>query len=334
MTGLNFGTGIRLNKVKTLLFIRNLEYICRYMKKLLSLVSASIVTLMVSAQTETIDSVSPSVSPSIHGGIHKSGDTPLQLQPDSISTGSEHQRPAIDPISNNSSIIPDSAKSDAANGQLSLPRPYPRDLRPFTVSVPTDGRIFLWRNGGIFGSGRQESMPGLMAIESGSLIFVQQLGRFTFTAHGDAVKYAYFGGLQTSYGFGGSLSYQFSDRVSMTIFGSYYTPTGGMTPAMLGYTSIPNFGGYVDYNFSGRWGVKVGAQAYRSSMTNRIEAQPIVTPYYKISKHAEIGIDVGGILYNVIKNNRNRPSRINPTKPPPPPPAPPPPPKKKKKKRI
>lgn len=54
-----------------------------------------------------------------------------------------------------------------------------------------------------------------------------------------------------------------------------------MTPAMLGYTSIPNFGGYVDYNFSGRWGVKVGAQAYRSSMTNRIEAQPIVTPTTK-----------------------------------------------------
>lgn len=294
------------------------------MKKLLSLVSASIVTFMVSAQTETIDSVGSSVSSSISDSIPRSGDEPLRLLPDSISTGSEHQRPAIDHISNNSSIIPDSAKSDAANGQLSLPRPYPRDLRPFTVSVPTDGRIFLWRNGGIFGSGRQESMPGLMAIESGSLILVQQLGRFTFTAHGDATKYAYFGGLQTSFGFGGSLSYQFSDRVSMTIFGSYYTPiNGGMTPAMLGYTSIPNFGGYVDYNFSGRWGVKVGAQAYRSSMTNRIEAQPIVMPYYKLSKHAEIGLDVGGILYNVIKNNRNRSGRMNPTIAPPLPGPPP-----------
>lgn len=302
----------------------NLEYICRYMKKLLSLVSASIVTFMVSAQTETIDSVSSSVSSSISDSIPRSGDEPLRLLPDSISTGSELQRNAMDPISNNPSIIPDSTKSDAANGQLSLPRPYPRDLRPFTVSVPTDGRIFLWRNGGIFGSGRQESMPGLMAIESGSLILVQQLGRFTFTAHGDATKYAYFGGLQTSFGFGGSLSYQFSDRVSMTIFGSYYTPiNGGMTPAMLGYTSIPNFGGYVDYNFTGRWGVKVGAQAYRSSMTNRIEAQPIVMPYYKLSKHAEIGVDVGGILYNVIKNNRNRPTRMNPTITPPLPGPPP-----------
>lgn len=295
------------------------------MKKLLSLVSASIVTFMVSAQTETIDSVSPSVSPTIHDGIHKSGDAPLQLQPDSISADPQHQLPAPDSITGPTAPFSSTGapQSDAATGELSLPRPYPQNLRPFTVSVPTDGRIFLWQNGGIFGSGRQESMPGLMAIESGSLIFVQQLGRFTFTAHGDAVKYAYFGGLQTSYGFGGSLSYQFSDRVSMTIFGSYYTPTGGMTPAMLGYTSIPNFGGYVDYNFSGRWGVKVGAQAYRSSMTNRIEAQPIVTPYYKISKHAEIGIDVGGILYNVIKNTRNHPSRINPTIPPPVPGPPP-----------
>lgn len=213
------------------------------------------------------------------------------------------------------------ARTPLSNLPLSFPQPYPEDLRPFTVSIPTDGRIALWRSGGLFGSAGQRSLPGMMGIESGSIFLVQQAGRFTFTAHGDAVKYGYFGGLQTIYGFGGSISYDFSDRVGITLFGSYYTPLHrGMTPGMQGYTSIPNFGGYVDYRFSDHWGVKVGGQAYRSSVNNRMEAQPIVMPYYRLSKNAELGIDVGGILYNIIKNNRNggaRGGNMNPTIPPP-----------------
>lgn len=213
------------------------------------------------------------------------------------------------------------ARTPLSNLPLSFPQPYPEDLRPFTVSIPTDGRIALWRSGGLFGSAGQRSLPGMMGIESGSIFLVQQAGRFTFTAHGDAVKYGYFGGLQTIYGFGGSISYDFSDKVGITLFGSYYTPLHrGMTPSMQGYTSIPNFGGYVDYRFSDHWGVKVGGQAYRSSVNNRMEAQPIVMPYYRLSKNAELGIDVGGILYNIIKNNRNggaRGGNMNPTIPPP-----------------
>lgn len=218
--------------------------------------------------------------------------------------------------------LTDRASASAAT-ELSLPVPYPEDLRPFHVSVPTDGRIAVWNSGGLFASGAAASLPGMMGVESGSLIFVQQAGRFTFTAHADAAKYGYFGGLQTTFGFGGSVSYQFSDRVSMTLFGSYYTPLntgmtalhGPMTPGMQGYISIPNFGGYVDYRIGDRWGMKVGAQAYRSSMTNRIEAQPIVMPYYRLSKHTEIGLDVGGILYQLIKSNRGRSAgpNMNPT---------------------
>ena len=108
----------------------------------------------------------------------------------------------------------------------------------------------------------------------------------------------------------------------MTLFGSYYTSLNnattfrhaGITPGMMGYTAIPNFGGYVDYSIGDRWGVKVGAQAYRSSMTNRYEAQPIVIPYYRLSKHAEIGVDVGGILYQLIKSNQGKShGNMNPT---------------------
>ena len=272
-----------------------------------------------SAQTKSIEATPTQTSA-------KTDSTRVINQDVPTSTRNEH--PVIPDNDTNRGLRqqPDSTRSvDEAQTPLSnttplFPQAYPADLQPFTVSIPTDGRIALWRSGGIFGDMGQMSLPGLMGVESGSLFLVQQAGRFTFTAHGDAVKYGYFGGLQTSYGFGGSISYDFSDRIGVTIFGSYYTPLHrGMTPAMQGYTSIPNFGGYVNYRFSDHWGVKVGGQAFRSSVSNRMEAQPIVIPYYRLSKNAELGIDVGGILYNIVKKNRNGSmgGSMNPTIPPP-----------------
>lgn len=216
-------------------------------------------------------------------------------------------------------LLTDTASQQDYAPATPLPSPYlggiPESLRPFRFSVPTDGRIFLWNRGGIFGSAGSTSMPGLMGIEQGSINLVQQFGRLTISAHADAVKYGYYGGLQTSFGYGGSLSYQFSDRLSMTIFGNYYTPINrfAMTPAMHGYTSITSFGGYVDYGFSDHWGVKVGGQAYKSAMTNRIEAQPIVMPYYRFANGLEIGADVGGMIYNIIKSKHDRRHNANPT---------------------
>lgn len=257
-------------------------------------------------------------------------DIPVKAIPDSIVNGNEAvgngktpDSPSLPSIAGQELSPKDSLIDSRISGtQPSLSTPYPTQLQPFTISVPTDGRIAVWNSGGLFANGGSASLPGMMGVESGSLIFMQQAGRFTFTAHGDAMKYGYFGGLQTIFGFGGSISYRFSDRVSMTLFGSYYTSLNnattfrhaGMTPGMMGYTAIPNFGGYVDYSIGDRWGVKVGAQAYRSSMTNRYEAQPIVIPYYRLSKHAEIGVDVGGILYQLIKSNHGKShGNMNPT---------------------
>lgn len=192
-------------------------------------------------------------------------------------------------------------------------------IQPLHISMPADGRIAMWYNGGVFGAIAVNEMPGMMGIESGSITLVQQLGRFTFTTHADAVKYGYFNGLTTSYGIGGSLSYRINDRLSVTMFGNYYTPTGNVNPAMAGYISLPSFGGYVDYRFSERWGVKVGAQSYRTSDTGRWHTQPMVIPYYRLSEKAEIGVDVGGILYNIIRSSRGKSFQNmgNPTIPPP-----------------
>ena len=193
----------------------------------------------------------------------------------------------------------------------------------FTPAAIHPGQIAAWHNGGLTGFTSSQSMPGMMGIESGRLSVGQNIGNFTFSIYGEANKYGFYRGLQTSLGFGGSVDYEINDRFGITLFGSYNTPTRGMHPAMAGYVSIPTFGGYVDYRISDRWGVQVGAQSYRSTMTRRWAAQPIVMPYFRLSKKNIIGVDVGGILYQVIRNTGGRHHRENPTLPPPIPPLPP-----------
>ena len=160
-----------------------------------------------------------------------------------------------------------------------------------------------WNGGRIYAIGGIQTMPGLMGIESGSVNLEQYFGNFSFNVYGGAEKYGYFNGLKTSYGFGAEATYRFNDKVSVTVFGSYFSPVMLMNPAMAGYVRVPNFGGYLDFSISNRFGVQVGAQTYRSMTSNRWETQPIVRPYYKLSEKAAIGVDVGGILYNVLKSN-------------------------------
>lgn len=148
---------------------------------------------------------------------------------------------------------------------------------------------------------RQE-MPGMMAIESGRIGIGGAFGSLEWNAWAGVDKYGYFRGMQRSIGFGGQLHYTLSDRWSLTLFGQYYSPVHPLTPAMAGWMNSSRIGGYASYNINSRWGVNVGAQATRSLVTNRWEAQPIVEPYYRINKSVSIGIDVGGILYNVARD--------------------------------
>jgi hypothetical protein len=76
---------------------------------------------------------------------------------------------------------------------------------------------------------------------------------------------------------------------------------------MLGFIDYPNFGGFVDYHFGeSHWGVKAGAQSYYSLGSRHWETQPILMPYYRTSSGVDLGIDVGGILYNILENCINK----------------------------
>ena len=93
------------------------------------------------------------------------------------------------------------------------------------------GRIAAWSGGTLYGMTDSRSMPGLMGIEEVRIGVGHSVGRFSFTAYGEALKYAGFRSLTTSVGFGGSVSYTVNERVSLTLFGSYYTSPGRMSAA-------------------------------------------------------------------------------------------------------
>lgn len=161
--------------------------------------------------------------------------------------------------------------------------------------------LLSWHQGSFYATGASTGLPGLMGIEQGALNLSQSFGKFNLTVYGSAIKYGFFQGLETSYGFGGELTYIINDKTSVTMFGSYNSPIGITLPAMMGYVGVPTFGGYVNYRFHPHWGVKVGAQSYRSLVTRQWETQPIVMPYFRLGQN-DIGIDLGGIIYELIKS--------------------------------
>lgn len=178
---------------------------------------------------------------------------------------------------------------------------------------------FEWNGGNFSASVRTEHLPGLMNIDEGNFSITQTFGKFTLSGYGEIIKYAYFGGFQRSFGAGGSITFKANDKLSLTAFGNYYTEPRFFTPAMAGYMKISTFGGYADYHINDKWGIIGGVQGYRSMMSNQWEVQPIIKPYYKMSKNVSLGVDVGGLVYQILKHTIGDFQRNsgNPTLPPP-----------------
>lgn len=174
--------------------------------------------------------------------------------------------------------------------------------------VPGQSSLFHWDSGEIIATGGVTKFPGMMQIENGDLGVYQYMGNFTFHAGGMANKYGYFNGLHTQYGLNGSISYQFTPRISATLFGEYYfgrppmMANGMPMPmSMMGYYGRSTYGVSFDYQINDHWGVETGVQTVQQVGTNRYRAEPIVTPYYKINKKVAIGLPVGQILYHIFR---------------------------------
>ena len=188
-----------------------------------------------------------------------------------------------------------------------------RSINPalFASTTPGVANLVSWDNGAIMAYGGSASYSGLLGVESGGLRFGQNLGDFTLNLDASATKYAYFRGLSNSYGLGGSLSYKISDNIGLTLFGSYQSNAGLYQPAMFDLVGVSRLGGYFDIRINDTWGFMVGAQSYHSLSGGYWETQPMLVPYVNLGGIEPIGVDLGGILYQLLRTNVNKKS--NPT---------------------
>ncbi len=184
----------------------------------------------------------------------------------------------------------------------------PLRIAPIT---PGAANLHTWDNGAITAYGSSMSYPALLGRESGRMNFRQNFGNLVLNLNATVDKYGYYRSLARSYGFGGSLSYRFSEKLSLTLFGSYSQNTGIGQAAMFDMVSVPSFGGYLDIKLSDTFGFMVGAQSHHSLSSGHWEARPMLTPYVNLGGIGPIGVDVGGILYEVLREKTYR--HANPT---------------------
>jgi hypothetical protein len=197
-------------------------------------------------------------------------------------------------------------------------RKMPNGDLPVSIEIESPGLAPLasWNGGDVTASGRIDIMPGMMAVNSGAIALRQRIDNLTLTLSGNAAKYGYYGGILNQYGVSASATYDFNKRYGITLFGEYYTgsttpniyPAAGpaMTPAMVGYLNSTNFGGYFNYKLNSHWGINLGAQSYRSLRSNQWEVAPIAEPYYQFNNGKRLGVDVGGILYEILRNSSGK----------------------------
>lgn len=111
-------------------------------------------------------------------------------------------------------------------------------------------------------------------------------------------------------GIGGrlGLDYSFNRNVSLHAFGglTYY---GFLSsgPGLSGYY----YGGFFTLNTNNqKWGVDLGARSVYNPMTGRWETIPIAMPYYNLGG-SKLGVDLGGIVYSLLRSAANSKNRTN-----------------------
>lgn len=146
----------------------------------------------------------------------------------------------------------------------------------------------------MFFTSDEQTFPGLMQIQSGSVGFAATAGNFGYGAHAGAIKYGSFNSLVTSYYIGGEMSYRISPTVSMTVFGSYYSRNPYLGMAASPFVQTTGFGGYVTLTPSSAFSLSLGARSYYDPLRRRFETDPIIAPTVKVGI-VKISVDFGHV---------------------------------------
>lgn len=213
--------------------------------------------------------------------------------------------PKVDSLSVNPITSPLSSESNSStygtwhpsNIPVSTLNDMPTSNMQLDFSLPHD--VAHWKNGILVGNNGINIYNGLGATRFASAMTYQHIGNLTLAGGLSLEKMNY--GRYNANTIRGSLSasYRLNDNISATAFGS----VGNV--GFFGQNSMNtyNMGGYFSFTTNNRhWGIDLGAQRYFDPYTRQWRTQPIAMPYYKFNNGQKLGIDVGGLLYNLFLN--------------------------------
>ena len=175
--------------------------------------------------------------------------------------------------------------------------------RPFHMPYYTDPSPMFYSDyitGGLiapnlYGYGSQSTLPGRGGINEASLMYRYDINDFWEIQGGvNATKYHFPFHTGQAFGAAGTIIYRPTDKLSFRAFGSY-------APVNAYEFHMNSYGGTIGYEFNDKWGVEVGAERVYDPMKRSWDTRPIAIPYFKFNK-TKIGVDVGGILYEIIRN--------------------------------
>ena len=187
---------------------------------------------------------------------------------------------------------------------------------PYAYDFSRSGVVTSWKNGYLIGSGSRTTMPVLMSNQNVSFSAVQNVGNFTFAGGVSADRYSMWRNMNTMFGFRGSVTYNFNENVSATIFGRYYTGQSYYTMGAMPYMGSSGYGGFLSL-MGETFGMDVGVERYYDSFAGRWVTSPIITPKIKFSEKFTLELPVGWLVKEVLdeavfKNNKKQGPMIMP----------------------
>lgn len=184
-------------------------------------------------------------------------------------------------------------------GEVTRPR---FTVDPQAYDYKRQGVVASWQTGYIGAQGRQQTMIGLMTLNSASFTATQVAGRWTFTATATANQYQLHRGTLHQLSLGATATYQFNDNLSATVFGNYATRTAFAGLAVMPYMSSSSYGGFFTLK-NERLGIDLGVEQVFNPYTGRWETVPIVTPKVKITRGFTLELPVGYLIKEAISGS-------------------------------
>ncbi len=176
-----------------------------------------------------------------------------------------------------------------------IPPYYTNPSPMFRGDYSTGGPIATWGDNAIYGRGGRYSLPGLGVQTEAGLTYVRQLNdRLRLQAAANATKLSMTHLTRMAVELDGRLTYQPQEHVWFNVFGG--TAVGR-------FPNRPDwhYGGSVGFDLGERFSLELGVQRYYDRSTGRWTTLPVVIPTVKLPKF-DLGLDVGPIIYEIIRN--------------------------------